>query len=82
MKGNKTMNERLNEIIEDALTDNYRDVMAKAAEKIDKTVEPSAETCKRMFFRTNSGDPGDILGAWEALNTNARMRAAKVVFGL
>lgn len=76
------MNERLNEIIEDALTDNYRDVMAKAAEKIGKTIEPSAETCRRMFFRTNSGDPSDIQEAWYKLHANARKRAAKAIFDL
>lgn len=50
--------------------------------KMSKNIEPSVETCRKMFYRTNSGEDKDLYTAWEKLASNARKKAAKVVFGI
>lgn len=35
-----------------------------------------------MFYRTNSGEEEELYTAWERLASNARKKAAKVVFGI
>ena len=49
------MNERLNEVIEDTLRDNYIEGISNFMAKMSKNIEPSVETCRKMFYRTNSG---------------------------
>lgn len=74
------MNEKLNEVIEDTLVDNYLEGMSKFIEKMDKNIEPSVETCRKMFFRTNSGKSKELYDIWEKILGNARKRAAKNLF--
>ncbi len=76
------MNERLNEVIEDTLRDNYIEGISNFMTKMSKNIEPSVETCRKMFYRTNSGEDKDLYTAWEKLASNARKKAAKVVFGI
>lgn len=75
------MNERLNEVIEDTLRDNYIEGISNFMAKMSKNIEPSVETCRKMFYRTNSGEE-ELYTAWERLASNARKKAAKVVFGI
>lgn len=76
------MNERLNEVIEDTLKDIYLEGIENFMAKMGKNIEPSVEACRKMFYRTNSGEDKDLYTAWEKLASNARKKAAKVVFGI
>lgn len=74
------MNERLNEIIEDTLADNYFNGISEFMEKMDKKIEPSVEVCRKMFFRTNSGDNQELFQTWERVKADAKKRAARAAF--